>query len=348
MCSLAVATPLGPGEGASVAFATEHPPPYKGPLTVVLVAVDGVRWQEVFEGTDPKLLGPGKPRTAGELVPNLHALARRGVAIGAPGHGAPFVASGPNFVSLPGYTELLTGRPAPCQENDCEQRPTWTLLDAFASRSDRGVAAITSWEPIGRVAASDPKVGLVSTGRSGGPTWDLVRSVPGLAATFDAGVTSSPEPGWGSYRPDAHTRSVALGYLRRERPRFLFVSLGDTDEHAHHGNYDGYLDALGAADRFVGDVMETAAEWKKEGHATMIVVTTDHGRSHDFKHHGGGYKESARSWLIAGGGPIPARGYVSSPHERRLRDVAPTLAAIAGVPLEVRAGTGRVMHELLP
>src|SRR5687767_7627992 len=61
MCSLAVATPLGPGEGASVAFATEHPPPYKGPLTVVLVAIDGVRWQEVFEGTDPKLLGPGKP-----------------------------------------------------------------------------------------------------------------------------------------------------------------------------------------------------------------------------------------------------------------------------------------------
>jgi hypothetical protein len=314
---------------------------------VVLVALDGVRWQEIFEGTDPALLGDGEPKSAGELAPNIHALARRGVALGAPGHGAPFVASGPNFVSLPGYTEMLTGRPAPCQENDCNERPTWTLLDAFATKGD-GVGAIASWAAIGRVAASDPNVGVVSTGRTGGATRDRLRAVPGLAATFEAGTSASPSPGYDDYRPDAHTGAIALGYLRRQRPRFLFVGLGDTDEYGHHGNYGAYLESLGAADKFVGDVMATADAWQKEGHATIVVVTTDHGRSHTFEEHGRKFKESARVWLVAGGGPIPARGYVSSPRERGLRDLAPTLAAIAGVPMEVRAGSGRVMHELLP
>jgi hypothetical protein len=341
-----VTTPLASGDVGSVALAGPAAQ-YDGPLTVVLIAIDGVRWQEIFEGTDPAFLRAGRPRSAGELAPNIHALARRGVALGAPGHGAPFVASGPNFVSLPGYTEMLTGRPAPCQENDCNERPTWTLLDAFATKGG-GVGAIASWTPIGRIAASDPMLGVISTGRTGGQTRDRIRAVPGLAAVFDAATSASPAPGYDDYRPDAHTASLALGYLKKERPRFLFVGLGDTDEYGHSGRYDAYLKSLTAADEFVGEVMATADAWKKDGHATIIVVTTDHGRSRDFEEHGRKFKESARAWLVAGGGPIPARGYVSSPVQRRLSDVAPTLAAIAGVPMEVRAGSGRVMPELLP
>ncbi|NUO48865.1 MAG: hypothetical protein HOV80_08415 [Polyangiaceae bacterium] len=339
-------TPLASGDVGSVALARPAAQ-YDGPLTVVLIAIDGVRWQEIFEGTDPALLREGKAKSAGELAPNIHALARRGVALGAPGHGAPFVASGPNFVSLPGYTEMLTGRPAPCQENDCNERPSWTLLDAFASKGG-AVGAIASWTPISRVAASDPKLGAVSAGRNGGVTREKVRTIPGLAAVFDAAAIASPSPGHDDYRPDEYTAPLALGYLKKERPRFLFVGLGDTDEYGHRGNYDAYIEALGAADKFVGDVMATADAWRKEGHATIIVVTTDHGRSRDFEDHGRKFKESARSWLVAGGGPIPARGYVSSPRERGLRDLAPTLAAVGGVPMEVRAGSGRILYELLP
>jgi hypothetical protein len=248
-------------------------------------------------------------------------LAKRGVALGAPGHGEPFSASGPNFVSLPGYTEMFTGRPAPCQENDCLERPTWTLLDGFATTGG-SVGAIASWAPIARVTAADRELGVVSAGEG-------------------------ERTGHGAYRPDAHTRALALRVLRREQPSFLFVGLGDTDEHAHAGDYHAYLDALGLADRFVGDVMELSTEWKRGGVETVILVTTDHGRSHDFHGHGRHATESARGWLIAAGGPIPARGFVSSPEPRHLRDIAPTLAAVAGIPIERRADSGRVMTEML-
>src|SRR5690242_4007126 len=64
--------------------------------SVVLVTLDGTRWQDVF--------GPE------ELMPTLHRwMTAEGVSIGAPGHGEIW-ASGPHFVSMPGYTEILTGR----------------------------------------------------------------------------------------------------------------------------------------------------------------------------------------------------------------------------------------------
>src|SRR4051812_4037316 len=54
----------------------------------VLVTIDGVRWQDVFESRD--------------RLPNLHRLAStRGALLGAPGRGV-INASGPEYVSLPG------------------------------------------------------------------------------------------------------------------------------------------------------------------------------------------------------------------------------------------------------
>src|SRR5687768_13319422 len=67
---------------------------------VVLVALDGVRWQEVFLGVDAELarcarLGAGSVVSAETLMPNVHELiAESGVALGAPSRGAPISASG--------------------------------------------------------------------------------------------------------------------------------------------------------------------------------------------------------------------------------------------------------------
>ena len=141
------------------------------PASVVLVVLDGARWQEVFVGADPKLAASHlEPSTAAALMPHLHALvSARGAAVGAPGRGAPMTASGPNFVSLPGYTEIFTGhRVHPCGGNDCAPAHNPTLFDEV--RANTGdptqVAVFASWEPIARAATRDPDSIVLSTGRS--------------------------------------------------------------------------------------------------------------------------------------------------------------------------------------
>jgi hypothetical protein len=293
---------------------------------VVLVTIDGARWQEIFEGTDPKL-ADGPRRASREIVPHLDRMAReRGAAIGAPGRGT-IRATGPNFVSLPGYTEILSGRaPHGCPDNSCGRATLPTVLDeAYAAGGT--VAAFTSWDRLERAATAWPGRFVVSSGR---------RNDPAI----------SPKPGAGNYRPDRVTAEVALRHLVVERPDVLYVGLGDADEQAHRSNYRGYLEALTHADAFVGRVLEVLGRMGGRGERTHVIVTADHGRAHDFRNHGQMAPESARVWLVASGPTIAARGRVASPADRRLADVAPTLRVVLGLPADRSANAGRPLAEL--
>jgi len=309
--------------------------PPEAPTTVVLVVIDGARWQEIFLGTDRAQLDAHglDPKTyaatADSLFPYLSELARRGASLGAPGHGAPFLASGPNFVSLPGYTEVLTGHPATCQENDCEP-PGQTIFDVFGDA--RVTVLFVSWDRLGFFAPHLSSGVVVSAGRLAPPPSALVASTDPTLASLAIAAQSEPAGlGGAEYRTDVHTSALGLAYFEREHPAFMFVSLGDTDELAHDGDYAGYLEALRRADTFAGDLMSLAS---KAGSHTAIFVTADHGRADDFRDHGRAYPESSRSFLIAGGAGIPARGWVACPESRRLADVAPTIAALVGATFE--------------
>lgn len=320
---------------------------------VVLVAIDGVRWQDVFHGVERRRaldagLSPSLIVDAATLTPVLHTLAtREGAAVGATRRGA-MHASGPNFVSLPGYAELFTGSRAPdCQHNDCAAVTIPTIADELAVDGDPGrVAVFSSWPRIARAAASSPERILLSAGRDG--TNDAARLTAGDATAielYELGERANPKPGWGSYRPDAHTAALALHYLRRDKPRFMFLGLGDTDEHAHHDDYPAYLDALRHADAVIGDIHATLRAFRAEGTPTLLLVTTDHGRADNFVDHGGALVASSRVWLIASGDAVSARGFVHSPEPRHLADVAMTIRAVTGLDT-APATPGAVLGEL--
>jgi len=317
------------------------------PEHIILIALDGVRREDVFNGADARLTT--ELRSAQEIVPNLSNLARRGVALGVPGTEISLRASGPNYVSLPGYLEILTGQSAECQENNCEKLPPHGLIDAIAATTSepRGeLAIISSWERIEHTVAKADLGTFVSTGRSGGNA--AAKSLgPRTRALLDKARDVRPAPGHGDYRPDPQTIEIALAYLEEERPRFAFVSLGDTDEFAHHDDYDAYLRALTRADAFVGQVVDLADAWRAKGERTAIFVTTDHGRAKNFRDHGREHPESADVWLIAGGdGIAPIQG--SPPNsERRLRDVAHTIAVLADVPFPNEGESGSCISEML-
>lgn len=318
---------------------------------VVLVVLDGVRWQEVFEGANRSLgrrYGPSSFAWASPsaLMPNLQRLIdTNGAAIGAPGSGASISASGPEFISLPGYREIFAGKPDPtCSRNDCAHPPGRTIVDELSDVSGpEDAAVVSSWPNIARAASSDGSRFVLSSGRRLVQHAAALRSNPTVASLLDRGARTSSWPGEGDYRPDAFTAGIALGYLESRRPRFLFVGLGDCDEYAHHGDYKGYLEALRASDAFLGDLEATLDRMGARGRHTTVLVTADHGRAYDFTDHGGRYPESGRVWLAAFGDDVRARGRVTASRRHTLSDVAPTIRALLGV----TGGEGQPIAELL-
>lgn len=325
-CLLASPSPsAGASHGERIGDGTRLPHFAAPSVTIVVVTLDGVRWREVFEGVDPVLaashgLAPADVLSASELTPNLHRIvATHGAALGAPGHGAAISASGPNFVSLPGYAELLSGRRATrCRDNQCSGGGARTLLDDFGALSAHGAAQTalyTSWPDIARVAS-------------------------------EHGVVAEPVPRSASFRADAVTADLAIAHLKTHPPKFLFLGLGEPDEFGHQNDYAGYLNAVRRADARIAEVDQELSRLAALGTRTALFVTADHGRADNFVEHGSQFPESARVWLIATGSAVRATGFVAAPSQRRLADLAPTVRKIAGLPQDLDPEAGMPLSEL--
>jgi hypothetical protein len=318
---------------------------------VVLVVLDGVRWQEVFGGADRALARQrgmnssawANPRV---LMPNAHHwLDTQGMAIGAPGHGAEMVAGGPQRISLPSYREIFMGRvDSTCQSNDCPVPAGRTLVDdVFDASGPNDVAVIASWTNIARAASAEPTRFVLSTGRKLVGRGDVLRADDAIASMLDASTHAAPFPGAGDYRPDALTGRIALRYLATARPRFLFVGLGDADEYGHRNDYRGYLKAVHESDEFLGELAVTLEAMGERGRHTTVLVTADHGRAYNFRDHGMWHPESGRVWLVAGGGDVHGRGLVAAPRRHTLSEIAPTVRSLLGV----AGGEGEPMAEVV-
>src|SRR5262249_35647465 len=148
------------------------------------------------------------------------------------------------------------------------------------------VGVIASWPDLSRAAARFPERVVVSAGRNGGTTRYFLRYDQESAWLLDESVKANAFPGYEDFRPARYTAAIALRYLKKQRPRFLFLSLGEPDAYAHRGLYKNYLASLREADGVVGEIDQYLAELRREGWPATLFVTTDHGRSKKFNGHG--------------------------------------------------------------
>jgi hypothetical protein len=315
---VAVADETGPARVGEAPEPSAPTPPRTE--AVVLVVLDGARWQEVLVGTDNRFAtGEDRGVNADALMPSLHHMIREGAAVGAPDRGYPMTATGPNFISLPGYNEIFSGKtPFECADNDCAPTREPTIVDQVGSGSS-DVAVFSSWGPIVRAAATKASDVVMSTGT----------------------------PGTGEFRADRATADRALAYFAERHPTFMFVGLGEPDEYAHKGDYPGYLGSLRQADVVIGELLSLLATGGDRGQRTTVLVTCDHGRADDFRNHGAPWPESSRVWLVAYGGAITAHGFIDAERRHRLADIVPTIRELLGLPADLTSGAGSPIAELL-
>ena len=316
---------------------------------VIFVMTDGLRWQEVFSGADPALLNkesgvknidgvkkdywretPEARREA--LMPFVWSVvARQGQLFGNPIKGSSArVTNGHNF-SYPGYSETLCGFADPrVDSNKKVPNPNVTVFEWLNARDRfRGrVAAFGAWDVFPSIFNRD-RCGFYINAGYEPMTQGKVSERVALLNTLK-GEREIPRH-WGGEPFDALTFYSALDYFTANKPRLFFLSLGETDEWAHEGRYDEYLDATRRADDYVKRIWETAQAMPRYRGKTSLIFSTDHGRGEaptGWKSHGEEVAGSENIWMAFLGPDTPALGERTACEGVTQSQIAATLAAL--------------------
>ena len=292
------------------------------PDRVIVVTLDGMRWQEIFGGADRDLITGaigGVADTAGTLrrfwrddpaarrraiMPFLSGVvAERGILLGDSAAGSVMRVANDQRFSYPGYNELFTGEPDPrIDSNKKVPNPNVTVLEWLAGRPGfrRSVEAYGSWDVFPFIFNTDRS--KLPVNGNGPPFPSPTTGQQRATNQFTEWLPNH----WAGVRLDAPTMAAALDALTTRQPRVLVVLLGETDEWAHERRYDLYLDAARRADQFIEQLWEAAQRLPRYRGRTSLIIATDHGRGlgRDWTDHGVDVLPADRIWMAVMGPKI--------------------------------------------
>lgn len=300
---------------------------------VLLVTIDGLRWQEVFGGTDatlmekeaggvrdlPALKERFERETAAEsrrsLMPFFwKTIAEQGVVFGDPERESKVVVTNQLNFSYPGYSEILCGFADPKIDSNAKRdNANVTVLEWMKLKPgfENSVAAFCSW---------DVFPFIINESRSGIPVnagWeplgtDVSLSLGGTDAEATLRKLDEVSIEFPRYFPEVRYDYVTFRgteeYLKAKQPRLMYMSLGETDDWAHAGRYDLYLDAAFRSDDYIGRLWSLLQSMPEYRDCTTLILTTDHGRGDnriDWKSHGEKIENCEYIWMAVMGPDTP-------------------------------------------
>ena len=328
-------------------------PPHKTE-NVIVVMLDGLRWQEVFNGADaeliktlgPEALGVPKERAANAqklywresaterrqvLMPFLWStVANQGQifgnrALGSDSH----VTNGLNF-SYPGYNETLTGFGDPrIHSNDNIPNPNVTVFEwlnakpAFTGK----VAAFGAWDAFNGIFNRERCGFVVNAG------YDPLTAIPLTPELKQLNeLKAETVRVWPDEAFDPMPFHTAVEYVKAKKPRLLFVGLGETDDWAHSGSYAEYLNAAHLGDSYLRELWDLVQSMPEYRDKTTLIVLPDHGRGTGalWTSHGEKIPESMQTWMAFLGPDTSAQGERKQAATVTESQIAATLAALLG------------------
>jgi hypothetical protein len=319
---------------------------------VILITLDGLRWQELFTGADKKLVTnkdyvhnaenleeqfwkstPTERREV--LMPFVWStIKEKGQIHGNRNAGSKMNLTNKHWFSYPGYNEILSGKADDkrINSNDKLPNPNQTILErVHNTASYKGkVAAFGSWDVFPYI---------VNETRSGVPVNAGFEAAEGNELTANETylnklqkVTPSP---WGTVRLDVFTHHYALEYMQKSHPDLLYIAYGETDDFAHDGDYESYLKSANRTDGFIEELWNFVNSDPYYKGNTTILITTDHGRGTEplatWKSHGSDIKGTDQVWVMALGNGIAVKGEITNDEQLYTNQIAASVAKILSV-----------------
>lgn len=325
---------------------------------VFLITLDGLRWQELFGGADADLINSKEYTKEQEeikakfwdndplvrrqkLMPFFWStLASEGKLFGNRQHGNKVNLSNTFWFSYPGYNEILTGFGDPeINSNDKINNKNITVLE-YANQQKKfngKVAAFGSWDVFPFIINEERSRIPVNAGFELAVGNDLSEREIFLNEL----QKQVPSP-WSTVRLDAFTHHYALEHLKRHEPKLLYIAYGETDDFAHDGRYDFYLNSARQTDAFIQELWEFVQSHEGYKNKTTFIITTDHGRGtvplETWKHHGAKINGADEVWLAVIGPDTAPEGEIKKEGQLYSNQVAGTIAHLLGLDFKPERG----------
>jgi hypothetical protein len=314
---------------------------------IFIITTDGFRWQEVFTGADSSLINNERYNTdtalskemywdtslelrRKKLMPFLwNVVAKKGQLYGNRLWDNKVNMKNVYKISYPGYNEIFTGyadlhfNPNLPFNNDNSNILEYLNLQPTYSGK---VVAFASWNVFPYIFNEKRSKLLVNSGykkleENGDSSNILINQVQ---------ETILPKT---HTRYDLLTFLSAREYVHANHPKVLFLGLGETDESAHAGKYDDYLQQATMVDKMIADLwhfVQTDPFYKDN---TTFIITTDHGRGNNtdsWHTHNPFVKGSGETWLAMIGPDITPLGEIKADQQTYENQLVATIALLLG------------------
>ena len=326
---------------------------------LIIITIDGYRWQELFEGADENLICNPQYVKDTQLMKSLYwdavqesrrkklmpffwnVIATQGQLYGNRMLGNRMDVTNWYKISYPGYNEMLTGFPDPLFiPNIPLNNRNQNVLEYLNSKESYSgkVVAFTSWNIFPYILNEKRSKLPLNSGYLLSQYLEKDSEHRVSDAVQQAVIHKK------NTRYDELTYINAREYIGAHHPRVVLLGFGETDECAHAGRYDLYLQKANNIDRMIADFwyyIQTDPYYKNN---TTLLITTDHGRgsaTSSWVKHGIFTKGSANTWLALLGPDIVATGEVKSAEKLYQKQLASTIAMLMGEQFEFTQPIGR-------
>lgn len=318
---------------------------------VIWITIDGLRWQELYGGADSLLINeakfvsnkeelkkkywkPDRKSRRGILFPFLwNTAVEKGVFLGNRFLGNKFELTNKVLLSYAGYNEILTGYPDDenIRDNSMVNNPNRTLLEVLneSPQFHNRIGVFGSWDVFPFILNENRSNLKVNAGYR-----HSLRATPSQSELLLNKIQDEFPRRWGTVRFDTFTHNYALESLKNDKPLVTYIAYGETDDFAHEGHYDKYLESAHKTDGMIRELWNYVQSDPYYKDQTTFIITTDHGRGeaateqNTWKHHGSSIENSELTWFIAFGNRIKNLKEADSIDQYFANQIAATVAKL--------------------